>query len=199
MKIERIYREILFRVLEEGKLSFTQKYLSLVCKLSLSTVNYALKPLRRMYAVEIKRRKFNVINPKKILVYWACIRNLKRDIVYRTFLPRSVEKIETSLPHNAILTAYSAFKLRFRKVPSDYSEVFVYGEKEDFFERFGKENLKQQPNLIVLKLDEHLAKFKSIPIAQIYVDLWNIEKWYANEFLKAIDSEINAILAKLGY
>jgi hypothetical protein len=124
---------------------------------------------------------------------------LKKDIVYQTYVKESVEKIETSLPANSVLTAYSAFKLRFKKVPAEYSEIIVYGRKEEFEKRFGKHNIKLPPNLIVLKLDEHLLKFSSIPIAQIFVDLWNLDRWYADEFLRALEDEINGILATLGY
>lgn len=197
--MERVYREMLFQLFENGKSVFTQKNLAKICELSLSTVNHALKPLKKMHAIEIKRRNFVVVNPKKILVYWACIRDLKKDIVYSAFIPKPVEQIESSLPANAVLTAYSAFKLRFKKIPAEYSEVIAYGDKKDFIERFGKRESKQEPNLIVLELDKHLTKFSLAPIAQIYVDLWNLEKWYANEFLKAIEGEINGILAKLGY
>ncbi len=199
MKTERVYREILYRLLEKREQKFTQKNLSEECNISLSTVNHALKPLKKMNAIEVRKMCFYVINPKKILVYWACIRDLKKDIVYKTFLDRSIERIETSLPYNSLLTAYSAFKLKFKKIPSEYGEVIAYGEKKDFERRFGDENLKFPPNLIVLKLDEHLKKFSFAPIAQIYVDLWNLDKWYANEFLKALEGEIDGILAGLGY
>ncbi len=199
MKIERVYREILFQLLENGVSEFTQKDISKRCNLSTSTVNHALKPLVKMYAVKVNRRNFEVLNPKKILVYWACIRNLKRDIIFSTFLPMSVEKIETLLPHNAIPTAYTAFKLKFKKIPSDYAEVIVYGSRDEFIKRFGKEEKLQKSNLVVLRRDEHLCKFKNTPIAQIFVDIWNLGEWYANEFLKALEVEINGILARLGY
>jgi len=149
--------------------------------------------------VEMHRRGFTVINPKKILVYWACIRNLEREVVYKTHVNENVERIETLLPPHSILTAYSAFKLRFKRVPAEYNEVIVYGRKEEFEKRFGKQEYKLPENLIVLKLDEHLLSFPSIPIAQIFVDLWNLKKWYANDFLKALEGEIDGILAELGY
>jgi DNA-binding transcriptional regulator YhcF (GntR family) len=199
MKMERVYREILYRLLEKGEKEFSQKCIAKECKLSLSTVHHALEPLRRMHAIEVRRKNFLVINPKKILLYWASVRDLKKDIVYQTHLEESVEKIETLLPQKSVLTAYSAFKLRFKRIPAEYSEVIVYGEKEEFEERFGKPNTKLFPNLIVLELDEHLLKFKLAPLAQIFVDLWNLDKWYADEFLKVLEGEINGILAGLGY
>ncbi|MGQ9595771.1 MAG: hypothetical protein ACUVQY_03985 [Thermoproteota archaeon] len=194
MKKERVYREILYGMLEENVRVFKQLKLSKSCKLSLSTVNYALKPLERMNAVEKKRFGFSILDPKKVLLYWASIRRLERDIVYQTYVEESVEKIESYVPENTVFTAYSAFKLKFKRVPSDYGEVIVYGMKRDFERRYGKENTRLKPNLMVLNLDEHLAKFKIAPIAQIFVDLWNLRSWYARDFLREIEEIIDGVL-----
>jgi len=194
MKKERIYREILYGALEMKLKSFKQIELSKSCKMSLSTVNYALEPLVRMGAIEKKRFGFMVLDPKKILVYWASIRKLDRDIVYQTHLEGPVEKIESEVPANTVFTAYSAFKFEFKKIPSEYSEVVVYGKREDFERRFGKEFKMFEPNLIVLNLDVHLLKFNMAPIAQIYVDLWNLGSWYAKDFLQKMEEMISGIL-----
>jgi hypothetical protein len=180
--------------MEERVKRFKQIELSKACKMSLSSVNYALKPLVRMNAIEKKRFGFVVIDPRKILMYWASIRELEKDIVYQTYLNKPVEKIESEVPANSVFTAYSAFKFKFKKIPSEYSEVIIYGKREDFEKRFGKEELKFKSNLIVLNLDEHLFKFKIAPIAQIYVDLWNLKSWYAKEFLKKLEGIISGIL-----
>ncbi|MBO3798104.1 MAG: hypothetical protein QXI42_04535 [Thermoproteota archaeon] len=194
MKKERVYREILYGVLEERTRVFKQLELSRVCKLSLSTVNYALRPLERMNAVEKKRLGFTVLDPKKILLYWASVRGLEKDIVYQTYVEEPVEKIESEVPANSVFTAYSAFKFRFKRVPSEYGEIVVYGVKQDFERRFGKESIGLKPNLIVLNLDEHLLRFKIAPIAQIFVDLWNLRSWYAKDFLREMERIIDGVL-----
>ncbi|MBS7611210.1 hypothetical protein KEJ27_03205 [Candidatus Bathyarchaeota archaeon] len=194
MKLERVYREILYEVLEKNTRDFKQLKLSKSCKLSLSTVNYALTPLVSMNAIEKKRFGFSVLDAKKILLYWASIRRLEKDVVYQTRLNKSVEKIESEVPADSIFTAYSAFKFKFKKVPSEYDEVIVYGRREDFERRFGGGNLKLKPNLIVLNLDEHLLKFKIAPAAQIYVDLWNLRSWYARDFLKKMEEILSGVL-----
>jgi hypothetical protein len=195
MKIGRVYREILYNFFEKEKNRFTQKDLSKECKISLSTVNYAIKPLEKIGAIEKKTFGFNVINARKILNFWATIRKLDRDIVYKNFINEKIERIESLIPARCVFTAYTAFKLKFKEVPSDYGEVIVYGKKEDFEERFGL-GTEDKKNLIVLDLDEHLLKFKIAPIAQIYVDLWNLDTWYANEFLKKLEEKINRILER---
>jgi len=195
MRIERVYREILYKVLDlKEETIFKQKELSSDTKLSISTVNYSLIPLQQMNAIEKKPFGFRVIDAKKILLYWASTRKLRKDVVYKNFVDEKVERIESSVPAKSVFTAYTAFKFKFKQIPSEYSEVIVYGEKEKFEERFGKENIKLKPNLIVLKLDEHLLKFKLVPTAQIFVDLWNLDTWYAKEFLNKLEVMINGIL-----
>jgi len=194
MKKEWIYREILYGALEKNIRDYKQIELGKVCNISLSTVNYALKPLERMGAIEKKRFGFMILDPKKILFYWASIRNLGKETVYKTHLDRPVETIESEVPANSIFTAYSAFKFKFKKIPSEYSEVVVYGKRDDFERRFGREAQAFEPNLIVLDLDEHLKKFRMAPSAQIYVDLWNLGSWYAKDFLSKMEETISGVL-----
>ncbi|PIV69159.1 MAG: hypothetical protein COS07_01670, partial [Candidatus Aenigmarchaeota archaeon CG01_land_8_20_14_3_00_37_9] len=169
----------------------TQSFLSKRCGVSLGNVNHAVEPLASMNAIEKKPRGFTVIGAKKILLYWASTRNLDKDIVYQTFSNISVIEIEKIIPVN-MFTAYSGFKFKFNSTPSDYSEVFAYGNAEKVKERFAEK--KGRPNVIVLKTDKHLMKFKQIPIAQLFVDLWNINTWYSQEFLKVLEAKINGIL-----
>jgi hypothetical protein len=186
LKKEWVYREILYRKLEGGENFFKQKRISGQCGISIGNVNKSLEPLERMNCIEKKPMGFVVINPKKILLYWASIRNLERDIIYQTHVNKPVEEIEKELPP-VLFTAYSGYKFRFKTIPSDYSEVLVYGEPEKIQGRFKK--TQRKPNLIVLKPDKHLLKFKQVPIAQIWVDLWNLNTWYANEFVKSLEKK----------
>lgn len=187
MKTERVYREILHELLENGKNFFSQKKLSEVCGTAIGSVNYALNPLENIGAIEKKRMGFRIVNAKKILLYWASVRKLQRDIIYQTFADMPTTEIEKNMPE-VVFTAYSGYKMLFGSAPSDYSEVYVYGDyrvKERFPQKKGK------PNVIVLKMDGHLGKFKSVPTGQLFVDLWNINTWYAQEFLKALEAKLN--------
>ncbi len=188
-KIELIYREILEQAIERKNMKLTQSELSKGLRVSLSTVNHALKPLLKMNAIEIKQRCFNVIDAKKILYYWASIRDIERDIIYSTRVEMTVREIEKNMPKNVIYGAYSAYCFGFKDAPSDYSEVYVYGD-EELEKRFKKNN--KIPNLFVIKKDEFMKK--RITLAQMFVDLWNIRTWYAKEFLKALEVKMNGLL-----
>lgn len=193
MKLERVYREILFNVYEKKNNSFSQKHLSERCKISIGNVNYALKPLEEIGAIEKKARRFIAINPKKILMYWASKHKLKP--IYKTFVDAPIIEIEKSLPQGALFSAYSAYKFIFKNVPADYSEIYIYADKkevEEIKERFPKND--ENANLIVMEVDEHLKTFKTLPLAQIYVDLWNINKWYAQDFLKTLEEKMNKLI-----
>ena len=197
MKKEWVFREILFNALEKGNFFLSQKAIAEKCNVSLGNVNYAIKPLFEMNAIERKQMGFNIIDPKKILLYWASFRKLRAGIAFKTFSDLPVQEIEKSMPP-CIFTSYSGFKHLFKTTPAEYNEVFVYSEKEPIEERFPL-NIKKEPNIFVLKPDEHLLKFKKIPIGQLFVDLWNVDKWYAKDFLNSLEEKIDGILERHGH
>ncbi|MBI1935887.1 hypothetical protein HYS31_05590 [Candidatus Woesearchaeota archaeon] len=191
-KIEFVYRELLFNAIEKENRHLTQAYLAQALEISLSTVNLALKPLARMNSVRIKKTGFDIIDAKKILYYWASIRNVEKGIIYQTRVDAPVKEIEKEMPDDVVFTAFSAYKFKFKDVPADYSEVYVYGD-ENVKKRF-KES-KEIPNLFVLKKDEIIERYgKTATAANLFVDLWNLRQWYANDFLKALEAKIGRIL-----
>ena len=90
---------------------------------------------------------------------------------------REIERIMLDI----IFTAYSAYKLKFKDVPADYSEVYIYADNEETEEikkRLAKfKTSEKNPNLFILKKDQALSSCKSIPNAQLFVDLWNLKEW----------------------
>ena len=190
-KVELVYREILFQAMEKNNRTLTQSYLAKTLKISLSTVNLALKPLQSMNAIKIRKMGFNIIDIKKILYYWASKRNLEKDIIYKTRVEAPVKEIEKQMPNNIVFTAFSAYKFKFKDVPADYSEVYIYAG-EDIKKRF-KENNKV-PNLFILKKDNAEKYGKTATIANLFVDLWNLNQWYAKDFLNALEAKIGRFL-----
>lgn len=187
-KIELVYNLILEEVLEKGNRKMTQAQLARALRISLSTVNAALNHIKKMHAVEVRPRNFVVVDPKKILYYWASVRNLERDIVYATRADMTVSEIEKSMPPAVVYAAYSAYKMRFRDVPADYSEVYVYGAEEEIRKRFPPS--EKRPNIFVLK-----PAGGKMTIANMFADLWNMKEWYARDFVVALEMKIDGILA----
>ncbi len=185
-KKEFVYRELL----QKKNKKTTQLALSKKLNISLSTVNNSLKPLIRLGAVETKPRSLEIKDREKIIMHWANTRNLEKDIVYSTRAPVSVKKIENSMPANILFTAYSGFKFKYDDAPADYSEVYVYADektKKEIEKRFSSN--KKTPNLFVICEDSHLRKLSDInivPAQQMFVDLWNLNKWYAKDFISEL-------------
>lgn len=191
-KSELVYREILYQSIERKKRVLTQAGLAKELCVSLSIVHNAVHVLERMGAVDVQQRNFCCRDLKKILYYWASIRNVQKDIIYATRVEMPVLEIEKSMPDTIIFGAYSAYKFLFRDVPADYSEVYVYGD-ENLTERFPPS--KGTFNLFVLKKDIYMEKYgKKTTIAHTFVDLWNIKEWYAKEFVKALEERLYGIL-----
>jgi len=194
LKNEFVYRELLFQAFENSVREFTQKALSVELGLSLSHVNHALKPLKRMGAIKIRPQGLVLVNPKKVLLYWCSVRNVQKDIVYSTRVDASVREIEKSMPQGTVFTAYSGFKFAFNETPSDYSVVYVYaGNIAEIKKRFPE---KSEPfNLIVLQADSLLKKYgKKISLAQLFVDLWSLPEWFAKDYLKAMEEKLYGLL-----
>src|SRR3989338_6544110 len=101
-KIEFVYREILHQSLEKKNNKLTQLAVASKLRISLSTVNHALKPLRAMGAIDVKLKNFVVVDKKKILYYWASLRNIAKDIIYSTRVGKSIQKIEAEMPADII-------------------------------------------------------------------------------------------------
>ncbi|MBI2522880.1 winged helix-turn-helix domain-containing protein [Candidatus Woesearchaeota archaeon] len=195
-KIEFVYREILYQLLEKKNNKLTQLAVASKLNISLSTVNYALKPLRAMGAVDVKLKNFTVVDKQKIIYYWASLRNISKDIIYETRVDKPIQKIESEMPANVVYGAFTAYKFKFKDVPADYSEIYVYGSDEiidDIKKRFPES--KNVPNLFVLKKDSLMENYGQITtLAQTFVDLWNLKEWYAKEFLMALEEKISNLM-----
>ena len=189
---ELVYLELLSMACD-GNRRTTQAGLAASLAISLSTVHHALGPLRRMGAVEVKRRSLTVLEPRKLLYHWASVRTLGRDIVYATRVEASVMEIEKEMPPGTMYTAYSGYRLRFGDAPADYSEVYAYARPEECRKRFPPR--PGQPNLFILGTDKALERHGSLaPLPLLFVDLWNIDTWYAKDFLRALEERLHGIL-----
>src|SRR3989338_10788355 len=190
-KIELVYSYILEQAMEKKRTAMTQAEIAKARSISLSTVNADINHLRKMNAVKVKLRSFDIVDAKKILYYWASIRNVGKDIAYATRVDATAAEIEKNMPPGVVYAAYSAYKIKFKDVPADYSEVYVYGDPEKVKKRFPPS--KNRPNLFVLSLPKtsnDVSRFWRMAIANIFVDLWNMKEWYAKDFLDALEMKL---------
>lgn len=195
-KIETVWCQLLFDILEKRKIRFQQQELAKKLDLSLSTVNLSLKNLRQMGAVKIGGKGGEVVDYEKILMHWANQRRLSQDIVFRQKLAGSVEETEGLLPPGSILAAYSAVGHWFSEAPADYNTVYVYhlnpNEVRKRFEGYKRGEIE----LICLKLPPNIPlRPETTTLAHAFVDLWSLTDWMAKDFIRRIREEIDGLLS----
>ena len=156
-------------------------------------MNSAIRKLNSVGAVKILQRSFRIIDYKKILYLWASARNLNKDITFKARIESPVREIERVMP-DIDFGVYTAYKLRFKDVPADYSEVYVYADEEELEiikKRMSKfKTAQKNPNFFVLKKDKNFKLYSSITLAQIFVDLWNLKEWYAKDFILQLEKKL---------
>jgi DNA-binding transcriptional ArsR family regulator len=188
-KIEYIWRELLIQTLEKREPVFGQQALTAKFGLSSSTVSLALSPLRKLGAVRIGKRHSEVTDYEKILYHWANHRHLEADIAVKIRVGLPMMEIEGRLPENSVPTGYTAVRERFGEPPSDYDKVYCYhSDPEIVVTRFSADTVKGEPNLFIIKADPFLGLQASLP--QTFVDLWNMQDWYAKDFCRFIKSKL---------
>lgn len=195
-KIELIWREILTTALENEQTSFSQKELARKFGLSTSTVFHALKKPRNIGAIKVGGRGFELLDFEKLLFFWATERNFKKDIIYQTYSNLPVMEIEGLMSGDVIPAAYTAYRFLFNEAPADYDKVYFYSQNvQAVKQRFPKVK-KNEPNIFILKPDSYLSTYKPFPpLPQIFVDLWNLDQWYAKEYQNGL---LEKIRAKIG-
>ncbi|PIV09088.1 hypothetical protein COS51_05000 [Candidatus Roizmanbacteria bacterium CG03_land_8_20_14_0_80_36_21] len=128
LKIEYIWRELLYRSIEESRPDFTITELSKIFNLSTSVVSHALKPLKELGIVKINKKNSKILDAERLLFFWATRRNLKKELIYSTYNPLPVQEREASMPSKVIPTAYSAFRMYFGNPPADYENIYFYAK-----------------------------------------------------------------------
>ena len=198
-KIEMIWREILYQILEKKNNRFIQKDLAARFSFSTSTVFQALLPLRQMGAVRVSGRDFRLEDPEKLLYYWASFRDFSREIIYQTRVSLPMNEIEGRMLPEAVFGGFSAYRFRYSDTPADYDRVVVYlKDKQSLLEEAKQRypGQKGTTNLLILKADPFLSIYGQLTtIAQTFVDLWNLPEWYAKEYVKALKEKIDAALS----
>jgi hypothetical protein len=185
-----VWRHLLVAAFDQGIRRSSLTQLSAELDLPVSTIHKALERPRTIGAVRGSASGLRVLDPKRLQLIWAAVRNLSADIVYATRVPLAVTEIEARLPMSAIPTAYTAFVHHHgRNLIADYEQVVVYADGNEVRRRFPPR--RGEANLLVLEPDPLLSRYgKVAPRCQVYADLFNLPTWQAQRFLAALDLEL---------
>ncbi len=196
-KIEFIWRHLLFECIEKRNIFFRQQDLAVAFGISSSTVSLALSPLRKLGAVKIGGRGFEITDYEKILYHWANNRNLSAQIAIQMSISLPISEIEGLLPEGSIPTAYTRVREIFVEAPSDYDKVYCYHNNPKIVaDRFEGEKTGGSDNLFVLREDPEMHRYgNNITLAQLFIDLWNMTDWYAKDFSNLIKRRIDELLS----
>lgn len=207
---QAVYRNILEKQLQNPKQKFTENGIARELGVSPNTVSVAVRKLVGIGAAAIYGRYFEVMGVEKALLYWAATRKLQNDIAYATYTNKDASYIEKNMPGGTVYTAYTGYVNLFGNDAADYGEVYVYATESGLStieKRFKKDLFSpasRYANLIVLKPDKILNSMiennalekATVPITQLYVDLWNIKEWNAYEFIKKLKKRIDDLHAE---
>ena len=188
LKIETLWHHLLWSALIKGEFHLRQKSLADYFGYSLSTVNLAYEKIKEAGADR---------DIKKLLYYWATHRSFKKDIIYQTYVDLPVLEIEVLVPDGAILGCYTAAKNILNEPPADYSKVYFYFDenKLDIVKRRYVPT-KGNNNLFVLKTYPKQIDYGNVTsLPQTFTDLWNLNDWYAKDFLVALERKIDDVLS----
>lgn len=198
MKIETIWHHLLYIAINKKQFKFTQSELAREFGYSLSTVNHSLAIPGEIGAIRKESKYFVLSDWQKLIYYWASVRRLEKDVIYKTYLQENISEIEGLVPQEVIYACYSAGKYHLEEAPADYSKVYFYASPDQLVEvqkRFPL-NKKIEPNIFVLKMPLIMKKYeKFTTLPQTFVDIWNCPDWYARDFVNALEEKINGILS----
>jgi hypothetical protein len=189
-RTEMVWRHLLVGALDRGIRRSSLTQLSQELNLPVSTIHKGLERPRAIGAVRGSPSGLRVLDPKRLLLLWAALRDLNADVVYATRVSASVSEIEARLPTSTIPTAYTAFvRHEGRNLVADYEQVLVYGAVSEVRRRFPLR--PGDANLLVLEPDPLLIRYGTVaPRCQVYVDLFNLPTWQGQRFLEAMDRNL---------
>jgi hypothetical protein len=189
-RTEMVWRHLLVAAFDQGIRRSSLTQLSAELELPLSTIHKALRRPRAIGAVRGSASGLRVLDPKRLQLMWAAMRDLNADLVYATRVPMAIREIEAGLPASAIPTAFTAFvNHRGGNLIADYEQVVAYGDGDEVRRRFPRR--RGQPNLLILEPDPLLPRYGRVaPRCQVYADLFNLPTWQAQRFLEALDRDL---------
>lgn len=199
-KIETIWHAILHSAVAEKKYRHTQKEIAEKYGFSLSTVHHALAVPEQLGAIRKEGKFFVLAAFRKLLYYWASVRQLERDIFHRATVHQPIQEIEGLALPGTLFAGYSAARFHLSEPPADYAKVYWYAKPElleRIRDRFPPPKKSREPaNVFFLKEAEAMKNYGPVTtLVQTFVDIWNLADWYSADFTKALEEKVNGLLS----
>jgi len=194
-KTEIIWRHLLVGALEKGRRREASiSALARELGFGISTVHKALERPVGIGAVAVHpSRGVRTIDPWRLLVLWAGKRNLEGDVIRRSSTSLSVAQTEHAvLEAGRVLGGFGGLVSHIGDNPiSAYGTVLYYGGPLTDIESDDGPTM-----LLALEPDPLLARYGSVaPLAQCWVDLFNLPGWEAARFVEETPKELIGLAA----
>lgn len=213
---ELVWRQLLYMAIERDQRGTSLLALRDELGMSLSSLHQAIGRPREIGCLEVTSRGLTLLDPKRLLYLWAAHRRPARDELARVRVGMGSAALEAELGMAVIPTAYSAYSRAFGLTIADYDTVYGYVEPEDvvaLLERLPPPqdraaaggaglltwtDISTPPaTLVLLHQDRLMSRYPSLPIAQVFADLFNLPGWQTPRFMNAVERRILESLDEL--
>jgi hypothetical protein len=154
-----------------------------------STVHRALARPVEMGAVRIRSGSgVRLIDPPRLLLLWAGQRNLRADLLDQRTATLPATEVERLLPTGRfVLGGFGAAVAHLGgNFIAAYDRVLCYGSPEDVPKAL-REAAPGGTTIMILDADPLLRRYGSVtPLAQAFVDLFNVSGWPAARFVATL-------------
>lgn len=192
-KTEQVWRHLLVASLERGL--GRHKSVSALAReldLGITTVHRALQRPVEMGIVRVRSgRGLRVIDSYRLLFLWAGHRNLRADVVSERRVALPATEVELLLPSaHFVLGGFGAVVAhQGGNFIAGYDRVLCYGDPADLPTAVS-EIPAGETTVMILQPDPLLHRYGQVtPLAQAFVDLFNLPGWPAARFVSTLTSE----------
>ncbi len=195
-KTEQVWRHLLVGAYERDRRQWPSvTSLAGDLDLAISTTHRALEHPGEIGALDVSRSGGVVLrDPGKLLILWAGMRRLRRDIIDRFHVPAAAATVETTTPSDTtILGGFGAVVAQQGgNHVADYTTVLFYGHPSLDLPRCPEPLWPwEATEVLVAEPDPRLADYGPVtPISQAWVDLFSLGGWQADRFVHHLATEM---------
>jgi hypothetical protein len=195
-RTEQVWRHLLAGVYEHDQRQWPSiTMLAHDLDLPISTTHRALLRPGEIGAVDVSRAGGVVVrDPGKLLILWAAARQFHRDIAVRFHVPAPAGEVEAAATSpTTVLGGFGAVVAhKHGNRIADYTTVIFYGDPELTLDQCDQPRWPWgATEVLVVNPDPLLARYGRVtPLAQAWVDLFNLGGWQADRFVHHLADEM---------